>query len=163
MYHLDLIGYDLHGHLNSSLGKNLSLYSPIGAWFVITLEALVHKELKWPKNFNQAPSLIYDSSIILLLPSIKLRNWLSLRSDVWNFIFHLFDISLHSLFLLKSHNILHGKRGVRLKDFVSLSTTLCRTQLLQLGHSQYLMELSWWYKKKVWSSLSIAAAWTWKG
>ena len=143
MCHLDLIGYDLHGYLNFSLRKNLSLYSPIGAWFVITLEALVHKELKWPKNFNQAPPLIYNSLIILSLPSSKLRNWLPLKSDVWNVIFHLFDTSSHFIFLLKFHNILYGKRGTRLRDFISLSTALYRTQLLRLGHSQYLMELSW--------------------
>ena len=46
MCHLDSIKYDPHEHLNSSLGKNLSLYSSIGAWFIIALEALAHKELE---------------------------------------------------------------------------------------------------------------------
>ena len=66
-------------------------------------------------------------------------------------------------FLLKSYDILYRKRGVGLKDFISLSIALCRTQLLWLGYSQNLIELSWWYEKKDQSSLSIAAAWTWKG
>jgi len=139
---LDSIGYDPHGHLNSSLEKNLSLYSPVRVWFVIALEALVHKELEWPKNFNQAPFLMYNGSIILLLPLSKSRNWLPLRSDAWNVIFHLFDILSHLFFLLKFHNILHRKRGIGLKDFVSLLTALCRTQLLWLGHSQNSMKLS---------------------
>jgi len=160
MYCLDSIGYDSHRHLNSSLKKNPSLYSPIRAWFVIVLEALAHKELKWLKIFNQAPALMYNGSIILSLPSSKLRNWLLLRSDVWNVIFHL---SSHSLSLLKSHDILHGKGDIGLKDFVSLSTALCRIQLLRLEHSQNLMELSWWHEKKDQSSLSIVTVWTWKG
>ena len=40
------MGYNLHGHLNSSLGKNLSLYLPIGAWLVNVLEAHIHREFK---------------------------------------------------------------------------------------------------------------------
>ena len=81
MYYLNSIGYDLYKYLNFSLRKNLSLYSPIRAWFVIALEALAYNELKWLKNFNQAPLLIYDSLIILSLSSNKSRNWLPLKSD----------------------------------------------------------------------------------
>jgi len=39
--YLDSIGYELHGHSNFSLGKNLSQYLPIGVWLTIALEALV--------------------------------------------------------------------------------------------------------------------------
>ena len=43
---LVLIGYCLHGHLNSSLGKNRRQYSPIGVWLVMALVALAHSELE---------------------------------------------------------------------------------------------------------------------
>ena len=163
IWHLDLIGYIPHGHLNSSLGKNLSLYSPIGAWLVIALEALAHKEFKWPKYFSQAPPLMYNGSMILSSPSSRLRNCFPLKSDAWKVIFQIFAILSHWLFLLKSQDILQGKRGIGLNDLVSLSTTLWRFQLQWLGHSQNSMELSWWRKKKRRSSLRIAVEWTWYG
>jgi len=50
--------YDLHGHLNFSLGKNLSLYSPVRAWLVIALEACAYREFEWPKTLSQDPSLV---------------------------------------------------------------------------------------------------------
>jgi len=46
MWCLDLMEYDLYGHLNSFLGKNLTLCSPVGAWLVIALEACIHREFK---------------------------------------------------------------------------------------------------------------------
>jgi len=51
------MGYDLHRYLNSSLGKNLSLYSLVGAWLVIALTAYAHKEFKWPNILSQDPPL----------------------------------------------------------------------------------------------------------
>ena len=46
MWYLDSIGYNPHKYLNSSLGKNLSLYSPVGAWLIITLEVYAHIEFE---------------------------------------------------------------------------------------------------------------------
>ena len=111
-------------------------------WLVIALEALVHRELEWPKNFSQDPPLIYNSSMILLSLSRRLKNYFLLKSDAWKVIFHLFAISSHSLFLLKSQDTLQGKRGIELKAFVSLLTALWRAQLQWLGHFQNLMENS---------------------
>jgi len=50
--------YNPHRHLNSSLEKNLSLYSPIGVWLVIALVAYTQRELEWLKDLSQDPSLI---------------------------------------------------------------------------------------------------------
>jgi len=49
------IGKLPHGHVKGSLGKSLSLYSPMGAWFVISLVMHAHNELEKPKYFSQAP------------------------------------------------------------------------------------------------------------
>ena len=93
----------------------------------------------------------------------RLRNCFLLRSDTWNIIFHLFAISSHSFFLLKSQDNLYESSSKELKDFVSLSTALWRTQLLWLGHSQNLIEFFWWCKRNIRSSLRIAAVWIWYG
>jgi len=52
MWCLDLMGYDPHGYLNFSLGKNLSLYSPVGAWLVIALKVCAYKEFEWLKTLS---------------------------------------------------------------------------------------------------------------
>jgi len=46
IWYFDSMGYTLHGHLNSFLGKNLSLYLPIRAWFMIALVAHVHRKFE---------------------------------------------------------------------------------------------------------------------
>ena len=38
-----------HGHVDVSWGKNVALYSPIGAWFRIALVALAHREMECPR------------------------------------------------------------------------------------------------------------------
>jgi len=63
---------------------------------------------------------------MLLLSSSRLRNCFPLRSEAWNVIFQTFRMSLLSLFLLKSHEVLLRKSGVGLKALVSLSTALWR-------------------------------------
>ena len=118
------MGYNPQEQLNSSLGKNLSLYSLIRAWLIIALEALAHRELKWPKNLSHELSLIYDSSMILSLLSIRSRKCFPLRSDAWKIILHLLAMLSHSFFLLKSQDDLQENSRMRLKDFISLSTTL---------------------------------------
>jgi len=54
-----LIEYSLHIYAKDSLKKNLSLYSPIGAWFVISLIMWVYIEFDKLKYFSQAPLLEY--------------------------------------------------------------------------------------------------------
>ena len=132
MWFLDSMGYNLHGQLKSSLGKNLSLYSPIGAWLVITLKALAHSELEWPKCLSHGPPLMYDSSIMFSSLSSKSRKCFPFMSDAWKIILHLLARTSHSFFLLKSHDDLQGKSGIGLNNLVSLSTTLWRDQLHQL-------------------------------
>ena len=98
----------------------------------------------------------------LLSSSHKSRNCHPFKSKAWKIIFHVLESSLHSFFLLKSHDDLHGKWGIRLNDLVSLSTTLWSNQLHQLGHSQNSIKFSWWVAKNFWSSWRIDKAWIWK-
>ena len=44
-----------HKHLNSFWEKNISWYSPIGAWLTIALVALAQSELEWPKYLSHGP------------------------------------------------------------------------------------------------------------
>ena len=106
MWCLDSIGYNLHRQLNSSLGKNLSRYSPIGAWFVMALVALAHKKLEWPKCLIYGPPWVYKGSIFVRSSFNRLRNCFPLRSDAWKFICHCLIILSLSSFLLKSHEVL---------------------------------------------------------
>ena len=53
------IEYSLHIYVKESLGKNLSLYLLIGAWFVISLVIQVHIEFDKPKYLSQVPLLEY--------------------------------------------------------------------------------------------------------
>ena len=94
--------------------------------------------------------------MILLLSSSKLRNCFPLRSEAWNVIFQTFRMSSHSLFLLKSQDVLQEKSREGLKTFDSLSTVLWRDQLRWLGHSQNSMELSQCCKKNFQTSANIA-------
>ena len=134
MWCLVLIRYCPQGQLNSFLRKNLSLYSSIGAWLVIALNALVHNELEWPKYLSYKPSLIYDGFIVLLSLSTRLRKYLPFISDTWNIIFYLFTRLLYSFFLFKSQDDLLGKSRVGLNNFISISTALYRNHLYWLGH-----------------------------
>ena len=90
--------YNLQGQLNSSLEKNLSLYSPIGTWLVIFLKALVYRELEWPKNLSYEPPLIYNGSMMLSSLLIRLKKCFPLRSDIWKIILYLLAMLSHSFF-----------------------------------------------------------------
>jgi len=46
MCHLVSIGYRLQGQVKLSQGRNLNLYSPIGAWLVIALETQAQSEFE---------------------------------------------------------------------------------------------------------------------
>ena len=74
---------------------------PIDIWFTIALEALVHSEFECSKYLGHGLSLVYESSIGLLLSSRSSRKCWPLLSDDWSVIFQLLRISLHSFFLLK--------------------------------------------------------------
>ena len=124
IWYFDLIGYWLQGYLNSLLRKNPSLYLPVGTWLVITLEALVHKELECSKFWSHGLPLMYDGSSRLLSLSTRLRNCLLFIFDAWNVIFHFLIRLSHSFFLLKSQESLLRSIGISLKDLVSISMTL---------------------------------------
>ena len=130
---------------------------------MIALVALVQSELEWPKVWSHKLPLICNGSSSLLSPSMRSRNCLLFRSDAWNVIFHLLVRSSYFSFLLKSQESLLEYVGVSLKDLVSKSTALWRCHLERLGHSQNLMWLSRWWKKKKWSSFRIETTCFWKG
>ena len=157
MWCLDSMGYKPHRHLNSSQEKNLSQYSPIGAWLTIALVALVHNELEWPKNLSHEPPLAAYSSIEFEFSSRRFIKLWPLVFDAWNDIFQLLRIESYLLFLLKSHNNLHRKIGKILNSLVSLSTLLWRGHLWLLGQSQNSMKLLLFLLKNTLSSLDIAA------
>ena len=78
---LILIGYLPHGHTNSSLGKNLSQYSLIGAWLMMAFVALAHNEFEWPKYFSHDPSFIYIGSILLRSSSKRsFFDWIPIKT-----------------------------------------------------------------------------------
>ena len=128
-------------------------------WLVITLDALVYRELEWLKNLSHEPLLIYKGLMGLLLLSTRSRKCFSLESEAWNVIFQVLIISLHSDFLLKSYNHLHGRSRTGLNDLVSLSTASCRHQLLWLRHFQNSIVFSWFWEKKIRNSLRTKFKW----
>lgn len=118
MWCLDLIGYKPHRYLNSFLKKNLSQYSPIGAWLTIALEALVQSKLEYSKNLSHGLPLAIDSSTGFKSLLRSSRKCCSLLSDAWKSTLQLLRMLSHLFLLLKSHEDLHGKIGVRLNFFV---------------------------------------------
>ena len=124
MWCLDLIGYKPHRYLNSFLKKNLSQYSPIGAWLTIALVALVQSKFKCLKSLSHGLPLTIDSSIGLKLLSTSSRKCFHLLSEAWKNIFQLFTVLLYLFFLLKSQDNLHEKIRVRSNCFVSLLITV---------------------------------------
>jgi len=100
MYLLVSMECELQEQLKSSLRKNLSLYSPIGAWLIIALVALAHKELEWPKCLSYEPPLIYDGLMMLSSPLRRSKNCFPFVFNAWKIIFHLLVRSLYLFFLL---------------------------------------------------------------
>ena len=49
-----------HGQATSLLGKNFCLYSPIGAWLMMSLVIHAHSKLERLKCFSRAPPFEYD-------------------------------------------------------------------------------------------------------
>ena len=85
--------------MNSSLEKNLSQYSPIGAWFVIALDKWVYNKFKWPNCYSQGPPLVFEGSREFRLLLSKSRKFFPLESDTWKSIFYCESIVLYSVFL----------------------------------------------------------------
>ena len=157
------IEYSLHGHLKSSLGKNLRWNSLIGAWLVMARVALVQREFECLKAWSHGPPLMYNGSIILKSSSNKSMKLFPFPLEAWKHIFYCFIMLSLSVFLQKFHEVLQGKKGVGLNDLESLSMSLWNLHLRQLGHFQNSMELSWLLLKNSHSSLRMAAEWDWSG
>ena len=130
------MGYDPYRQLKSSLEKNLILYSLIGAWLAIALDALAHRELEWGKNLSHELPLEYDSSMSLSSTSTRSRKSFPLISKAWKVIFQILIKLLYSDFLLKFHDYLQGRSRMELSDLVSLLIVLWKCHLLWLRYSQ---------------------------
>ena len=151
------IEYSLHEHENSELGKNRSLYSPMGAWLVIALIARAHSELEWPTICSHGPPLMYDGLTTLRSSSSSSRKFLPFPSEAWNVIFQSLISSSLLNFLQNYQEISFGKEGITTKDLESLSTSWWSFHLSLLGHSQNSIELESLAEKKFRRMLRIAA------
>jgi len=138
------IGYLPHRHANSFLGKNLSQYSPIGAWLTMALVALAHSEFKWPKYFSHDLPFTYVDLILLRSSSRRSIKFLPLSSNALNVTLHLLINLSYSFFRLNSHEDLHRNSKVKLNFLVSLTMTLWSDQLSLLRQSQNSRELLLW-------------------
>ena len=65
---LNLMGYTPYGHLNSSFGKNLSLYSPIGAWLVMNCSCSTCTQWVWVSKWLEPRTLSSSQMVDLALP-----------------------------------------------------------------------------------------------
>jgi len=54
----------LHAQELASFGRNLALYSPIGAWLVMSLVALAHMEFEVPMVLSHPPLFVYVGRMI---------------------------------------------------------------------------------------------------
>lgn len=54
----------LHAQELASFGRNLALYSPIGAWLVMSLVALAHMEFEVPVVSSHPPPFVYVGRMI---------------------------------------------------------------------------------------------------
>jgi len=113
------IGELLYRHANNLLEKNLSIYLPIGAWFVIRLMMWVYSKLGRQKYFSQVLSLEYIGWIGWWSLLFKSRKYFSLKLDAWKYICYILIIKSHSSLLLNSHDILLDKIGFILYCFDS--------------------------------------------
>ena len=161
--HLVSIGYVPYGHVKLSLGKNLSWYSPIGAWLVIALVAWAQSEFEWPSCNSHRLPLEYDGLIRCKLLPRRSRKFLPLESDVWKVIFHCKRIELHSDFLQKSQEDLHGHEGIDTKFLVSLLTIWWSAHWCLLEQSQNSIQFRVSLEKNSLSSEEIATECIWYG
>ena len=124
------IEYSPHLHAKDSLEKNLSLYSPIGAWFVISLIIWVHIEFDKPKCFSQAPLLGYVGWISWWWSLFNSRKFLLLYFEAWKYICHYLTMMLHFSFLLNFYENLLRYTGSIFIHFDSLPTKRCNDHLM---------------------------------
>ena len=163
MYYLVSIGYRPQGQVKLSLEKNLNLYSSIGVWLVIALEAQAQSKFEWLNCNSHRPSLELDGSIGFKSSLNRSRKFLSLELDAWKVIFHWKSIDSHSDFLQKYQENLHGNNRMDTMFLVSLSTIWWRTHCCLLEQSQNSIWFWESLEKNSLSFLEIATKWIWYG
>ena len=117
--------------------------------------------LEWLKCWSHGPPLILDGSIGFRSLSSKLRKYLPLKSAAWKSIFYWERIKLHSVFLQKFQDDLHGNDRIEVIFLVSLSTEWCNGHCNLLGQSQNSIWLQASLEKNSLSSWDITVKWIW--
>jgi len=124
------------GHARLLRGKNLFLYSPIGAWFRIAPVALAQSDTEDPIWLSQPPPLMYDSWIRFFLLIRSCKNWWPL---LWPWLKVVIHWSVHALLdlSLRASNEVNwaGVQGTIV--LLAWSSTIAwRCHLALLGQSQ---------------------------
>jgi len=125
----------LHKQLVGRWGKNLCLYSPIGAWLVVMREKWAHNELVNSIKGSHEPPLLYVGFMTFWFSSLKSRKHWPLLGLVVKEFCHLWRILSHSFFLLNRCDSLLGKTGVQLSALTWSSTSWCLGHLALLGQN----------------------------
>ena len=128
---------------------------------MIALVAWAHKGLENLNCSIHGSSFIYEGLISEQLLLSRWRKFFLLRFNVLKLFYHSLIMLLHSSFLLKSHDDLLEYKRMRLNFFVSLSTSLCKCQLLSLEQSQNLTLLFDCSPKNLWKYFDITIVWFW--
>ena len=117
-------------------GKNLCLYSPIGAWLVVMWVKRAHNELVNPIEGSYEPPLLYVGFMTFWFSSLKSRKHWPLLGLVVKESCHSWRILSHSFFWLNRCDSLLGKTEVQLSALTWLSTSWCLGYLALLGQNQ---------------------------
>ena len=125
----------LHMQLIGRWGKNLCLYSPIGAWLVVMQVKQAHKELVNPINGSYEPPLAYVSLMTFCSLFSKLRKHCPFLGLSAKDSCHSWRILLHSFLLLNKCDFLLGKTGMQSLALAWLSTSWCLGYLALLGQN----------------------------
>ena len=163
IYYQNSIGYNLYKYKKFSLGKNLSLYSPMEVWLTMAQVALVYNKLEWPKYCSYRLFLILKEMRGFESPSRRFRKLFHLLLDVWKSNFHWDTMSLCMYFLLRSQKDILGKDANVKRLLESLSITKWKYHFSLLGQFQNLIWLLVLLWKNSLNSWEMVAKWIWYG
>ena len=152
-----------HRQLVGRWGKNLCLYSPMGACPVVMRVNRAHSEFVKPMKGSHDPPLAYVGLMTCCFSFSKLRKYwpflgLSVKDSC-----HSWRILLHSFFLLNKCDSLLGKTGVHLPALTWLSTSWCLGHLALLGQYQKWILFLPSFLRKVSTAKAIGIKMFWRG
>ena len=125
-----------HGQLVGRWGKNLCLYSPMGAWPVVMQVNWAHNKFVKPMKGSHDPPFVYVGLMTCCFSSLNFRKY-------WPFLMlfvkdscHSWRMLSHSFFLLNRYDSLLGNTGVHLLALTWSPTSWCLGHLALLGQYQ---------------------------